>query len=510
MSDNKDIGEGSFSGTPPQNLKNETLGGFFWLFGGSGSQAVLQIIVLSILARLVTPYEFGVIGIALIVIRFSRIFSQMGMGPALVQRPELTQAHIRTGFTSSLLLGGFFALTLIASAPYVAAFFEMPELTAVLKVIALIFIIDSFVVVSQSLLQRKLKLKLYALAEVISYAIGYSTVGITLAYLGFGVWALVYARLGQVLIRSVIVSYLEPHSVIPYWNHKAFKELFYFGSGYTIAKIANYLAGQGDNLVVGKLLGADALGFYSRAYQIMVAPAALIGGSLDTALFPAMSTVQKNKKKLQNAFLRSIELIALASLPASAVIIVNAPEIVLVLLGENWTDVIFPLQILGAGMLFRVSYKISDSLARALGVVYKRAWRQIVYATAIFIGAYVGSYWNIDGVAVGVTIAIVVNFLLMAHLSLKELGTGWSPFFERHSRALALSIITLVVSLAAITQLRIYIESVFIRESVFLVFITGFLLSAFYYFRTFLRIEQEVSDITCQTKRYFRKMRKVA
>lgn len=503
MSNKVSTEEGSPSGTTSsENLKNKTLGGFIWLFGGSGSQAILQIVVLSILARLVTPYEFGVIGIALIVIRFSRIFSQMGMGPAIVQRPELTQAHIRTGFTSSLLLGGFFALTLVVSSPYVAAFFEMPELSSILKVIALIFIIDSFVVVSQSLLQRKLKLKLYALAEVISYAIGYSFIGITLAYLGFGVWALVYARLGQVLIRAVIVSWLEPHSIIPYWNHEAFKELFYFGGGYTIAKIANYLAGQGDNLVVGKLLGGGALGYYSRAYQIMVAPAALIGGSLDTALFPAMSTVQKDKKKLQNAYLRSVELIVLASLPASAIIIINAPEIVLVLLGENWTDVIFPLQILGAGMLFRMSYKISDSLARALGVVYKRAWRQIIYAIAIFSGAYVGSFWGIDGVAVGVTIAITINFLLMAQLSLRELGAGWGLFVKRHLRAFAFAVITLVVSFVSIAQLRAYIENVFVREFVFLTIIAAYLLLSVYLLRRFLRIEKEVTGIARQVKKY--------
>jgi PST family polysaccharide transporter len=428
----------------------------------------------------------------------------MGMGPALVQRQDLTQAHIRTGFSSSLLLGGLFALILYLTSPYIAAFFGMPELNEVLDVVALIFVVDSFSVVSLSLLQRRMRMRLYAISDVISYGLGYGVVGIALAASGYGIWALVYGRLAQSVFKAILASYFEPHSVIPYWNQEAFRDLISFGGGYTIAKIANYVALQGDYLVVGKWLGADALGYYSRAYQIIGAPSALIGGSLDTALFPAMSSVQKDKKKLQNAFLRSVELIALVSLPATVLIIINAPEIVLILLGENWTQAIIPLQILGAGLLLRMSYKVSDSLARALGVVYKRAWRQIVYAAAVFSGAYLGSFWGINGVAIGVTVAIFLNFILMAHLGLSQLNIGWARFLGRHLRAATFALITAAVSYLCITQLRVYVENLYVRELVFLLIIGTFLLLGFYYFRRQLKIEKEVSDITLHLKKHIR------
>lgn len=476
-----------------ENLKVKTINGFLWLFGGSGSQALLQIAVLSILARLVTPYEFGIIGAALIVVGFSRIFSQIGMGSAIVQRSQLEAVHIRTAYTTSLLLGGFFAFIIFHTASYISSFFKMLELEQVLKAVAFIFIIESFSVISQSLLQRNLKFSLIAISNFISYLFGYGLIGVVLSFLEFGVWSLVYAHLGRAMIQVLLVSYFEPHSIMPYWNKSAFNELVYFSGGFTVGKIANYIALQGDNLIVGKWLGATSLGFYSQAYQIMVAPVSLVGSALNNALFPAMSSVQEDKYKLRNVFLRSIEIIALISLPLSIIIIINAPEIVYILLGEDWSKVVIPLQILGAGMVFRISYKISDSLSLALGIVYKRAWRQIVYAMAIFSGGILGQFWGINMVAAGVTFAIAANFLLMADLCLNELDIKWTLFLKKHIKPLIVSILFAVVAISILNFLRVYVHNIILRE---LIFVTSMLLFSIlftYKFRVWLGIEKEIN-----------------
>ena len=130
---------------------------------------------------------------------------------------------------------------------------------------------------------------------------------------------------------------------------------------------------------------------------------------------------------------------ALLVLPASVVAIILAPEIVLVLLGPAWVKVVVPFRILAFGMLFRTSYKLSDSVSRATGAVYARAWRQAIYACAILLGAVVGQFWGVEGVAVGVLFAISLNFLLMAQLSLRLTDTRWTEFAAAQLPGIALA-----------------------------------------------------------------------
>lgn len=417
-----------------ESLTKKTMGGFLWLFSGSGVQSVLQIGVLAILARLITPQEFGLAQAALIVIALAKLMSQMGVGPAIVQREKLTIRHIRTAFTISFLLGIFLGLLVYISSSTIASFFNMPDLEAILKVVSLFFIIESFVVVSQSMLQRKIRMKAYSIANVISYLIGYGMVAVLLGYLGYGVWALIIGILSQVLIKAIITSYLEPHSCIPFIGKIEFKELMYFGGGFTIGKFANYIAGQGDNIITGKYLGADSLGLYSRAYAIMVKPVNLIGGALDKAIFPAMASVQNDKIKLSKAYLKGVSVLSAVALPLSIFIYNSAPEIVSIILGPDWSNTIIPLQILALGLVFRMGYKISDSLARATGAIYRRAWRQIAFAIVVIGLSFIGTYWGIEGVATGIVLAIMFNYFLMAHLSLSIIEVTWKVFCISHKQ----------------------------------------------------------------------------
>jgi PST family polysaccharide transporter len=218
-----------------------------------------------------------------------------------------------------------------------------------------------------------------------------------------------------------------------------------FGGGFTIARIGNYLSGEADNLVVGRFLGAEALGLYSRAYYLMSVPASLFGQVLDRVLFPAMAKVQHDRRRLGLAFKRGIAVTALTILPLSVALLLLAPELIRVLLGPRWSEAIVPFQILVVGMLFRSSYKLSDSLARATGAVYRRAWRQILFAILIAVGAYLGQKWGLAGVALGVMLAITVNFMLMAQLSLRLADLTWGSVWAAHIPALRLSLVLGVV-----------------------------------------------------------------
>jgi O-antigen/teichoic acid export membrane protein len=423
---------------PRGGLTRRTLNGLLWAAWGKIAHAVLQLVIVAILARLLAPADFGVVSAALVVIGLSSIVSQLGLGPALVQRPKLEDRHTDSGFVASLALGLALGGMVWIIAPYAATFFRIADVEPVLRALATVFPLQGVGVVAESLAKRELRFRWLANVDVISYGLGYGLVGIALAAYGLGVWSLVWGEIAKTVLRDVLLLADRRPRLGRLPDGRALRELLYLGGGFTLGRIANYLALHGDALVVGRTLGSVALGLYGRAYQFMTAPAIALGGILDNVLFPTMARVQGDPARLAAAYRRGVSLLAVTMLPFSVAVFVLAPEIIRVLLGPKWTGAVVPFQILAVGMTFRTSYKMSDSLARATGAVYRRAWRQIVYATLVIAGALIGQRWGLAGVAGGVVIALSVNFALMAQLSLSVVPVTWGQFARAHLPAAAL------------------------------------------------------------------------
>jgi PST family polysaccharide transporter len=425
------------------------------MLSGSGVQAVLRIASVVTLARLLTAEEFGVMGAALVVTGLSTLFSQLGMGPALVQRPDLEDRHVRTAFAVSMVLSIVLAGGVLLSAPAISALFRFESLESVLRAVALLFPINGLSVVAISLLKRNLKFSVIAIVNAASYAVGYVAVGISLAVLGFGVWALVYAHVARASIATIAILILQPHSKRPEFEYRAFSELMKFGGGFTISRLFNYSANQGDYVVAGRWLGEAALGIYTRAYQLLVFPVNLFASVLDDVLFPSMALVQGDISRLWAAFRRGAATIALVFLPLSVFATILAPEIVMIALGSEWMEVVAPFRILAVGMFFRAGYKVSNSVSRAVGAVYRQAWRQGVFAAAVFAGSWFGQrYGELNGLALGVLGALIVNFIMMNRLSLALVGETWRSFLTAHLGGLRAAVLTLVIVLATVSPLR--------------------------------------------------------
>lgn len=454
-------------------LTEKTFKGLFWMFSGKGSQAIMQFIVTIVLARLLMPSDFGIVSAAMVVITFTTAFSMVGVGPALIQRPNLNQSHIRTGFTITIILSIIFAILLYISSPLIANFFNMEKLTTVLQVMSVIFLLKGISIVSESLLQRKLNFRLFASIEVFSYIL-YGIIGIGTAVVGFGYWALVYAKVSQDIVKSILLITLAKHNMKPQFHLQSAKELIFFGGGFTIARLSNQFALQADKLVAGRWLGSGALGLYERAYQLMVMPTNLFGQVMDKVLFPAMAQIQKKQNQLSRSFRVGITTVAFFTIPVGILMCLLSVDIVRLLFGEKWLDLVPAFQVLSIGLVFRTGYKISDSLARATGAVYRRAWRQIVYALAVFCGAWIGQHWGIMGLSFGVLAAIFLNYCLMTNLSMRFVNLSIKDIILAHFPGILLGVVSLV-SYFLVNQLStiIYLPS-FIR-----IFLTGILFLLF-------------------------------
>lgn len=384
-----------------------------WMGSGTGAQAVLRAVVMIVLARLLTPEAFGAVAAALVVVNFSNIFAQLGFGQAIIQRKALTPEYVRTAFSLSVVLGVAFTVALWLLAPALSALFSEPGLVNVLRALSLSFVLTGPAVAAQGLIQRELAFKRLAIIETASFAIGFAVIGVPTALAGWGVWSLVAAHLSAVVLKSGLLLTAHRHPMKPGVHAASARELARMGGGFTVGRFFNFLALQGDYFVVGRWMGLAALGAYSRAYELMVAPSALFGKVADVVLFPVLASVQEDSRRLSLGFLRGLAAVALFTMPLCAVATILAPELVVTLLGVQWLSVVPAFQVLAIGIFFRTSYKIAEAVLRAKGAVYARAWRQAVYAVCVVLGAWVGQSWGLAGVATGVLIAIAVNFYLM-------------------------------------------------------------------------------------------------
>jgi|UPI0003122A9A PST family polysaccharide transporter len=396
------------------SLKEKAVAGVYWMSMLSVVNVVMKLLITMVLSRLLNSYDFGAVASVQIVISFADIFWMLGVGPAIVQKKQLTNDDVKTGNTLNILFGLLIYTVIFIFAPKIAAFIGIENII-MLRVLAIVFLIHSLSSVSESLLQKDMNFRSIGLINAIAL-VGYGVSATLLALLDFGAWALIFAQLFQVAIKTTMAIIKRPIRMSIRVNKKSAKELMFFGTGFTLSKIFNSIALQGDYFVVNRTLGSSSLGFYNRAYQLLMVPTNVISVVLDQVLFPLLSKQQDNNEKLRYVFVNITALVSLIAFPITIISLTVGKELVLVVLGSQWTETVVPFQILVISLFFRMAYKICDSLVRSLGAIYKRMWVQIVYALTVIVGALIGKEWGLIGVAIAVTIAISLNYVLMTVL----------------------------------------------------------------------------------------------
>lgn len=400
-------------------VARRVLGGLFWAFSGTAAQAVLQVIVMMVLARLLAPATFGAVAAALVVIKVAGFIANLGLAGALIQREDLQDRHVASAFAALLQVGLVVCVLIELGAHWIAAFFQIDAVEPVVRILAIAIPLSNASQVAIGLMRRDLKFRQVATFAVVAFGVGYGLVGIGLALSGYGLWALAGAHVAQMACNMILVLIFRPHPKALIVRWQPLLELMRFAGGMIAWRTATNVALEADNLVVGRWLGAEALGLYSRAYWLAATPASLFGRGIGNVLFPTLSRFQNDRQRLALAYRRGIAATNLVAVPASIAIVLLAPQLVAIVLGAQWTAAVVPLQVLAVGLLFRLSARVSDSLSGAVGAVYRTAALQTVYAVAVFVGALVGRNWGIEGVATGVLGALVLNFVLMTRLALK-------------------------------------------------------------------------------------------
>lgn len=401
------------------------------------TQVVLQLIFIALLARLISTEAFGVMAIALVVVGFIEIFSQIGIGPALIQRKDLSEDHISAAFYISVSLGITFTLLLYLLAPWIAQLYEHEPLTKVLRVIGLSFFISSIAIVPKSLIIKEMAFKKLFIASFSAMSIGNLLIGLGLAYAGFDLWSYVFALLAQNLIMTIWYWIFHPIKLHARFSKVHAGQMIAYGGGSTLFNIFNYAATKIDTLIVGihksemPLDGSEAAqsggasrwentGLYDRSVYLMSLPITVLGKLSDSVMFSGLSMLQDDRPRLHRAVLSAIYHIALLVIPGSVFLIFFTREFVVLFLGEQYQDAVPVVKILFISVAFRSLIKIGDSIVRALKTKYLYIASAIkaIFFVLVAGGTYIGLNFGLQGVAWGLVMAVFIQFVMMGKFSL--------------------------------------------------------------------------------------------
>ena len=335
-----------------------------------------------ILARLLTPADFGLFGIVMLALTTLDTFSQTGMSAALVQRRGDIRPFLGTAWTIEIARGIVLAALLYLAAPAVAAFFNEPAVTGLLRFVTLVLLAQGFVSTGIVSFTRDLDFRRAFVFEVVSGGLSLAA-GIVLAYRWRSPWALVWANLVGALARVALsFALVRGQPAIEYRRARA-AELFAFGKWMSGYAVSTWFWQNIDRLVLGRVLGAGPLGVYQMAQRIASMPVSEVAVASMGVSLPAYSRIQDEKERLARSFLDTVEMTMSIVAPLAAFLVIAAPEVVQGLLGQQWTAAVVPLQILSVGALFTALDAVATPLLVAVGKPKIEFWKNAARSAAV-------------------------------------------------------------------------------------------------------------------------------
>lgn len=419
---------------------------FAWQISNVLLFALFQLAYFGLLARILSKADFGVVAVANVFVSLAVLVSQIGLGPALIQRKDVSKTHIVTAFYVSVLISILVYFITYTTAGFFARFYEQPILESIIKVLTLSFVFSAMGSTSLSLLQKRIQFNRLFFVEIGAAVTGMS-VGVIAALQGAGVWSLVYGTLVLQFTKSVLAWLFSPVNVFMKPGKTEMTELFHFGFGLTLVRLNNFLSLSGLNFILGKLLPMATLGVFERSYRIMGLPQRILGNSIDRVMFPAMSEIQDEKARFKSFYRQNLALILSLTLTASLWLSLYAEAVVLLLLGPKWMDAVLPLQIMFLVIPFRISVRMTDSFVRARGLVYLSAFRKLIFNILLFVMVGIGVGFGLKGVATAILLAGIFQYFNMINLAQIHIGLEKDIYYKPFLQSVPLAVLLLVPSL---------------------------------------------------------------
>ena len=381
------------------SLRQKVIHGTLWSAVENWGAQLASTAVFLLLARLLGAEAFGLVALASVFLAFMQLFLDQGFAQAIIQRDKIEAAHLDTAFWTSVLMATLFVLGTVAGAGLVANFYSEPSLAAIIRWMSLSFLFGGLSSVQSAVLQRNMQFKILAARSLVA-TVACGIAGIGAAYMGLGVWSLVIKEIVFGLTSAILLWSTSSWRPGFRFSSQHFRELFSFGINIVGFNLINFFNRRADDLLIGYFLGTVALGYYSVAYRVLLIMIGLLTNVTNQVALPAFSRIQKEPERMRDAFYKVTKYTSLVSFPAFVGTAILAPELIVVLFGEEWLPSVPIMQILAfVGIVQSAQYFMSTVLL----AMNKPLWRlKVILLTTVcnVIGFLIVVQWGIAAVAI--------------------------------------------------------------------------------------------------------------
>jgi len=394
--------------TPGNTLSQRVIHAGFWAFALRIVDRLFGLARTVILARLLAPEDFGLFGIALLALSMLETFSETGFNAAIIQKKGDVKPYLDTAWTVQVIRGFLLAILLLVIAPYVAMFFGEPGAASLVRALALVTVLRGLVNTGVLYFRKELEFH-KEFIYMFSGTLVDLAVSIPAALILRNAWALIFGLVVGQFVRMVVSYLLHPYRPRPRLERARARELYTFGRWIFASHVLVFLLNHGDDMLLGKLLGATALGLYQMAYRLSNLPATELTHVISQVTFPVYSKLQDQLARVRQAYLQTLQVIAFISFPIAAGIAFLASDFTRVFLGEQWMLMVPAMQILAIWGLSRSIAATTGPLFSGMGVPRISTWLQLTKLILMAIFIYPCTVlWGISGTALAVTVSALI------------------------------------------------------------------------------------------------------
>lgn len=395
-----------------QNLKTQTKKGLAWSLIERFATQGLQFIFGVILARLLSPEDYGIIAMPLVFLAIAQCFIDSGFSSALVRKPDINDDDLSTAFYFNIGVGVVCYLFLFVSSPFIADFYDTPILSDILKVTSLATLFNPLCAVQQTILTRKIDFKTQALVSLTGAFVS-GICGLLMAYNGCGVWSLVSQQVGGYVIRTGMLWAVSKWRPQRRWSYESFRYLWGFGSKLLCSGLLNTIYNNIYPIVIGKFFSANDLGNYTRAQQFAHLPSINLTSVIQRVAFPVLSTIQNDDERFTKNYRKILRLSAFVIFPLMLLISAVADPLVRLLLTDKWEGCIVLLQIVCFAMMWYPVHAVNLSLLTVKGrsdLFFRlEIYKKILGICIMCVTIPFGIIWMVCGGVVSSVLSLIIN-----------------------------------------------------------------------------------------------------
>lgn len=405
------------------NLKEKTISGVIWNSFERVSVQTIRFIMNIILARIITPGDYGLIGMLTVFISLSNVFIDSGFAHTLIQKKDADNTDFSTIFYFNIALAFVFYLILFFSAPAIAAFYNKPELIALSRVIFINLIFNSLIIIQSTLISKNLNFKVYSRVTILSYFVS-GIVGITMAYKGYGVWSLVIQSVCNAFLQTCLIWYFNSWRPKLIFSMKSFRNLFLKSSNLLATGIIVQVFENVYTVVIGKLYSNVNLGLYTQAKRLQDMPVMTINAVIQTVTFPALANIQDDNARLKSSYAKILQLFMFVNLPLMIGLIVVSRPLIVFLLTDKWLPIVPFFVLFCLAGAFTPIGLINGNMLKVKGQFNLIFKLELVKRTIMILLLLITSAYGLNAIVFGQMIFMLTGMALNLYFGGKTIGYG--------------------------------------------------------------------------------------